>query len=319
MMADPSFYSAKTKDFFTRDHLAPLIGKMFYGDMINLFSPRMIPVFDRAAALEKSWELGYEHNATFNDNPNVFASDYYSVYNPADSVWYPAWFINTEEVETGLQGWITNVDARALPLSRNRDILRKVEGTIRFSTAVNFSTRFPVFSPGGALDYQLQRYHYVDGGYIENYGAQTMLEVLQELRNDSIFRRYKPYVMIIQFGNDSRARPGTVTFANEFTEIVNGIYNTRSGRGVKAKLDLTTFVTDSLKGKLVDIPLDISNAKVPMNWILSDTSLRRLDQYCERLFKRNAAVKDILNVMKFKRVKSQSPMIIQDSLKLNEP
>jgi hypothetical protein len=319
MMADPSFYSAKTKDFFTRDHLAPLIGKMFYGDMINLFSPRMIPVFDRAAALEKSWELGYEHNATFNGNPNVFASDYYSVYNPADSVWYPAWFINTEEVETGLQGWITNVDARALPLSRNRDILRKVEGTIRFSTAVNFSTRFPVFSPGGALDYQLQRYHYVDGGYIENYGAQTMLEVLQELRTDSIFWRYKPYVMIIQFGNDSKTRPGTVTFANEFTEIVNGIYNTRSGRGVKAKLDLTTFVTDSLKGKLVDIPLDISNAKVPMNWILSDTSLRRLDQYCERLFNRNASVKEILNVMKFKRVKPRSPMITQDSLKLNEP
>src|SRR6185503_6653177 len=115
LMTDPSFYSNKTKDFFTRDHLAPLIGKLFYGDIINLFSPRMIPVFDRAGALEKSWELGYEQNATFNDNTNVFASDYYSVYNPKDSNWYPAWFINTEEVETGLQGWITNVDARALP------------------------------------------------------------------------------------------------------------------------------------------------------------------------------------------------------------
>jgi hypothetical protein len=317
LMNDPSFYSNKTKDFFTRDHLAPLIGKLFYGDIINLFSPRMIPVFDRAGALEKSWELGYEQNATFNDNTNVFASDYYSVYNPKDSGWYPAWFINTEEVETGLQGWITNVDARALPLSRNRDILRKVEGTIRYSTAVNFSTRFPLFSPGGALDYQLHRYHYVDGGYIENYGAQTMLEVLQELRNDTLFRNYKPYVMVIQFGNDSRAVPGTVTFANELTEIVNGIYNTRNGRGVKAKLDLKNFVTDSLKGKLVDIPLDMSNAKVPMNWILSDTSLRRLDQYCDKLINRNASIKDILQVMKYKRIPPPppSPMMPPDSTK----
>jgi len=96
---------------------------------------------------------------------------------------------------------------------------------------------------------------------------------------------------------------------------VNGIYNTRNGRGVKAKLDLKNFVTDSLKGKLVDVPLDMSTAKVPMNWILSDTSLRRLDQYCDKLINRNASLKDILQVMKYKRMLPQSPMITPDSTK----
>lgn len=321
LMTDTTFYSDKTKDFFSRDHLAPLIGKMFYGDLVNLFSPRMIGVFDRATALERSWETGYEANAVFDNNSNVFASDYFSVYNPSDSVWYPAWFINTEEIETGLQGWITNMDARALPLSKNRDILRKVEGTIRYSTAVNFSTRFPLFSPAAALEQQLHRYHYVDGGYIENYGAQTMLEVLKELGKDSLFRQYKPYVMLIQFGNDSRAKPSDVKFANELTEIITGIYNTRSGRAINAKLDLMNF-TDSLKGKFIDIPLDISTAQVPLNWILSDTSLQRLGHYCDRLINSHPGIRDVLQVMKFSRAQTgRIPVmdgIKEDSLRRQE-
>lgn len=87
---------------------------------------------------------------------------------------------------------------------------------------------------------------------------------------------------------------------------------------MKAKLDLKNFVTDSMKGKLIDIPLDMSTAKVPMNWILSDTSLRRLDQYCDKLINKNSSIRDILNVMKFKRIRTDSSIIIQDSIKLNE-
>ncbi|MEO8404738.1 MAG: hypothetical protein ABI480_09090 [Chitinophagaceae bacterium] len=299
--AGPSYYKDRTKDFFGRDHLAPIIGKMFYGDLLNLFSPWMIPVFDRATVLEKSWEQGYRLNAVYNGNNNVFASDYFSVYHPADSVYYPAWFINTEEVETGLQGWVTNINPKTLPLSKDRDILKKVNGTIRYSTAINFSTRFPLFSPGGELEYQSQRYHYVDGGYIENYGAQTMLDVLQDLNKDSLFHRYKPYVMLIQFGNDSRIIPSNVKVANEFTEIVNGIYDSRAGRGKTAKYDLQNYVS-ALHGKFVDIPLDVRVAQVPLNWVLSDTSLNRLDHYCDKLIKENKDIKDVLQVMKYKRI-----------------
>jgi hypothetical protein len=311
LIRDAGYYSNKTKDFFSRDHLAPLMGKMFYGDVINLFSPRMISAFDRAGALERSWENGYEYNAAYNDNPNIFASDYYTVYNPHDSVFYPAWFINTEEVETGLQGWVTNVDARNLPFGRSRDVLKKVEGSIRYSTAINFSTRFPLFSPAGALDYQLNRYHYVDGGYVENYGAQTMVEVLRELAKNETFRKYRPYVMMIQFGNDMYTRPGKVKFANELTEVVTGIYGTRAGRGKYAKRDLVSFV-DSLRGRFVDVPLDINTAKVPMNWVLSDTSLNRLDDYCNRIVRSNAGILDILKAIKYTRViPSDSSSIIK--------
>ncbi len=297
---DSTFYSTKTKDFFTRDHLAPLIGKMFYGDIINLFSPRMIRAFDRAAALEKSWERGYEMNAADNTNSNVFAEDYFSVYKQADKNYYPAWFINSEEVETGLQGWITNVNPAGLPLYGQRDILKKVEGTVRYSTAINFSTRFPLFSPAAAVQSGLLRYHYVDGGYIENYGAQTMLEVLQELNRDSLFRRYKPYVMLIQFGNSNNIKPHPVTFGNELSEIVTAIYNSRSGSAANARFNLMQFV-DSLHGSFIDIPLDMSVAQVPLNWVLSDTSLNKLDHYCNRLINSNQGIKDILKAMQTKK------------------
>lgn len=297
--ADTAFYTNQTKDFFARDHLAPVIGKMFYGDLLNLYTPKMIPAFDRAGAIERSWENGYRANATSDNNRNVFASDYLSVFSSDKGNWYPAWFINTEEVESGLQSWVSNVDAYKLPLANHRDVLRKVNGTIRYSTAINFSTRFPLLSPAGALDYMGMRYHYVDGGYVENYGAQTLLEVLRELNTDPSFRKYRAYVMVMQFGNDSRIKPPNVKFANELTEIVTGIYNTRSGRGSYAKYDLKNY-TDSINGKFIDLTLDISTRNVPMNWILSDTSLARLGHYCDRQIRNNRDLKNLFDVMKRK-------------------
>ncbi|WPQ65432.1 hypothetical protein SIO70_11295 [Chitinophaga sancti] len=38
--------------FFQQDYLSPVIGKMFYGDLLNLLLPFQIPAFDRAAADE---------------------------------------------------------------------------------------------------------------------------------------------------------------------------------------------------------------------------------------------------------------------------
>lgn len=294
---DTVFFTNKTKDFFARDHLAPVIGKMFYGDLLNLYSPRMVPAFDRASALERSWEEGYGANAAFKENRNVFKEDFYSVYNPSSGTWYPAWFINTEEVETGLQCWVSNVDAAALPLSKSRDVLRKVHGTVRYSTAINFSTRFPLFSPAGALQHQGIRYHYVDGGYVENYGAQTMLEVLRELSKYPAFHRYKPYVMLIQFGNDTKIKIPSVKFANELAEIASGIYNTRAGRGVYAKYDLQNF-TDSLHGQFIDLTLDLPTRRVPMNWILSDTSLARLGHYCDTLVMNNEGIRGMMEAIR---------------------
>jgi len=266
-----------TKRFFYEDFLSPVLGKMFYGDLINLFIPWYVPSFDRAIALEKAWEHGY-NNILAKNGANVFSSDFKTLYT--DTVSRPALFINTTEIETGLQCWVTNVDPGGLLFSDERDLFRrKITGSVSYSTAINFSSRFPLFSPAGMLspDYN-RKFHYVDGGYVENTGAGTMLEVLKEINRDNLFRKelIKPIVIVIRFRDESKDAFTNVNFGNELREIISGIYNTRSGRTRTAEAHLEEYIR-SLNGEYIPVSLSKNGREVPMNWTLSQQSLNNIE------------------------------------------
>ena len=74
------------------------------------------------------------------------------------SRWLPNLFglalFNTTEVETGLQCIWSNVRIDGLPLSRERDLYRRIGKDLAYSTAVNLSARFPLVSPGAAIRYR---------------------------------------------------------------------------------------------------------------------------------------------------------------------
>lgn len=265
--------------FFQQDYLSPVIGKMFYGDLINLFLPFQIPVFDRAAALEKGWESGYRRVVTA-DASNIFSDNFQKLYSSRNTL--PALFINTTEVETGLQCWMTNVrpDSTML-LSQRRDLFnKKIRGGIRYSTVVNFSTRFPLFSPGGNLKQDDEtKYHYVDGGYVENTGTATMLEILQTLKLKSkAFRNGEvvPFVFVLNFSDSREADTKNLSFGNELSEILAGIYDTRAGRSAMAMDELRHYTEDELHGKVIQLCIGKSGSQVPLNWVLSTNSLNNL-------------------------------------------
>ncbi|HVZ25901.1 MAG TPA: hypothetical protein VG842_07605 [Sediminibacterium sp.] len=284
------------KLFFKKDFLAPVIARMFYGDIFHLFSIMHFDVFDRAVALEQGWEQGFHDIPLGANNPEVFNLPFLD--KPDTLAAFPAWFINTTEVETGNQSWITNVIPDSMALSSSRDVLGRIPGSVRYSTAINFSTRFPLMSPGAALPAtSLDNYHFVDGGYVENTGAQTMLEMLVTLRetDPGFFRRIIPYVLMIRFGpDDSFERPQTIRFGNEWSEIINGLYNTRRGRAALACYHLLRFCRsvrynnavlprDSmlLTASDVEVNFNVNQKKVPMNWLLSDNSLAEVNRYCQ--------------------------------------
>jgi hypothetical protein len=267
----------RTKYFFSRDFLAPVIGKMFYGDVLNLFLPSRLEGFDRAIAIEKSWENAYQEVVN-SSGRNYFSSDYMQVF--AHKHAYPALFINTTEVESGLQCWLTNVKPDpSMYESEARDLLNyKLHGGINYSTMINFSSRFPLLSPAAAVfQNDNQKFHYVDGGYVENTGSATMVEILQALTpllkdagNKLVKKGYaiRPYVIQIRF-SDSMDVFKNINFGSELTEVLNGIYNTRAGRVSTATNDLKKVVS-SLGGKFITLPLTVTNSSVPMNWVLSD-------------------------------------------------
>lgn len=278
----PSVYTRMTHDFFKRDFLAPVIGKMFYGDILNLFVPWQIKRFDRAIALEDAWEAGYE-SIIDASRPNIFSKDLLSLY-PEDHI-YPALYINTTEVETGRQCWVTNVRPSARMIhGKERDLIAyRLDDGIRYSTMINFSTRFPLFSPAATVwESASRKFHYVDGGYYENTGMATMKELIYSLA--PIIKEYRsmgiqiqPNVLVLRFseGNNQHVN---LNFGNEISEILLGIYNTRAGRAEVAESELIRLVKDELGGEVATLRLGMDNSQVPMNWVLSQTSLRNIHQ-----------------------------------------
>ena len=143
---------------------------------------------------------------------------------------------------------------------------------------MGLSSRFPFISPGAAFTYkngstaETVRRHFVDGGYYENSGTETLLQVLNALPFKD--KNIKPYTLQLNFGHkDSTFK--SVTAFNEGTEILGGIYNTRSGRGAISHCFLEKFVKEK-NGELVSMNLKLTTKQFPMNWILSQTAVKRL-------------------------------------------
>jgi hypothetical protein len=264
----------QTTGFFAYDALSPLIGKMFFGEFLNLFWPRNIERFNRANALEQSWEEAYG-NIAGSEN-NTFSSSF--IENTTDTL-SPLLIINTSEVESGLQCWMSNLEPDMLLLKEKRDLFERKFPQIRYSTAINLSSRFPLFSPGAAvrINSSKTKLHYVDGGYVENMGTASMLETFQLLKAKSArFKRVIPVMLYLKFSDDASEPVQNINFANEITEIIYGIYNTRAGRTETSELMLNTAVTDHNSG--VNIPQPLKEKRVPMNWVLSSQSIENINR-----------------------------------------
>lgn len=282
---------AKAKEFFSVDALSPLTAKMFFGDFINLFIPWNIGLFDRAAALEQTWEMAFANVS--GSKGNVFEEDYIGT----ESGHHPLLVINTTEVETGLQCWVSTMEPSSLLFKDQRDLLDKKVKRIKYSTAINFSTRFPLFSPGAKIggNNGTPRLHYLDGGYVENTGAGSMLEILKQLKHDNPkdFEEVTPVVICLQFSDNAAEPAKNLHSFNELSEIINGIYNTRAGRSKTAMAELEAFV--SANGG-INVREPLRQDDVPMNWVLSSNSMMMIEDDVE------AKINDTTDVGIFKKL-----------------
>jgi len=254
--------------FYQYDCLSPIVGKMLFGDFLNLFIPWHIKNFDRAIALERSWMDAYQ--ATLHEGEkNLFSEPFI---DGKKDLLKPVLIINTTEIESGYQCWVSNSRPSGIFYQQKRDLLQEKVKEISYSTAVNFSTRFPLFSPGAEIDTTGGRFHYLDGGYVENTGAASTVELLNILKEEvKDFDKVIPIVIYLRFSENTNTQAKNIKYANELVEIVSGIYNTRVGRSFTAIAQLNRFVHAN-NGIIIDEPLSRNDRDVPMNWVLSNQS-----------------------------------------------
>jgi len=169
---------------------------------------------DRAVKLEKSWEKAWrELTDDKSDKEGDFARRF-SDFLPNDKAkWRPLLLLNSTSVATGRRVIISPLkpthDGGRLFVDAYDFYEMACPGTdgmpacdLRLSTAVALSARFPLVSPAGGItrkDGILDRI--VDGGYFENFGAQTALELARELKKAP--HNLEPF--ILQITNDPSA------------------------------------------------------------------------------------------------------------------
>lgn len=265
-----------SKRFFLYDTLSPIVGKMLFGDFLNLFLPVHVKLFDRSIALEQSWEQAF--GKLFDSKKeNLYARSFVSGKIKPDQ---PLFIINTTEVETGLQCWISNLEPDSLVFKPQRDLLTEKVNNLNYSTAINFSTRFPLFSPAAMVRglNNKGRLHYLDGGYVENTGSASMLEVLQLLKLKSpYFSQITPIVITLLFSEENKNMPD-VRFGNELVEIFNALTHARSGNSKVSRFRIKQFLKENGRGFAIDAPLTAEEKSVPMNWVLSAQSMDNINR-----------------------------------------
>jgi hypothetical protein len=216
------------------------------------------------------------------------------------------------------KGWLANVQRRLLSDYRKKRNLDDV----RLSTAAHNSARFPIISPPGAVRNRTHQIidRIVDGGYVENYGAFSAMELAAAIR--AVNPGLAPFVLVISNDPDDLLDPaddvviaavagqaGTQKYQQRqqrqktrvdvddgeaLTDIVTPITtfaNTRTARGTLAVAQLRAALFRALPGckeRVVHVrvwPQSAETAKrsraVSMSWWLSTPIQRHLHQQTE--------------------------------------
>ncbi len=153
------------------------------------------------------------------------------------------------------------------------------------------SARFTYVSPAGTIVSRHGVRRIVDGGYSENSGALTAMEIIQAI-DDSCASgnclrgaRIRPIVILLtnspRFGSasDYGEQNNGLAFLSETVSPIRALFNTRTERGLHAEELLISSGSHVLRFQL-DPRETIT---IPLGWILSPTAQRAMREQLKRL------------------------------------
>jgi predicted chitinase len=280
----------------TKDFLSPLVGGFLFSDFTQLFSPFAIPFFDRARSLEYTLENSADRmlkvQKPTGDPTNLLKADFQSHWTPDNNM--PALLLNTTDVGSGKRVVISPFDIDPLhPKDTDLCVLanldREVKGGeatvkstslhIPLSTAAFASARFPWVTPASTVTLTNDcitansKARLVDGGYVENSGIETALDLIEKLnsvRGTSDAPKFRIYLLSLVSGNFEDH--GAFSFG-ELMEPVRALLSTRTSRTytalnravrddrappkevVSAVLSFPTFGRTDITGLFYSLPL----------------------------------------------------------------
>ena len=279
--------TSMTNEILGKDLLSPVLAGALYPDLLQRFLFWPIHRFDRARALEDglghAWSNATHTSDFFNKQP------FYQLSNNFAYKSTPALFLNTTQVETGQRMVVSSLglwNADRSPdqnlsglLSLDR-IPKIVPPNLSVATAAFLSARFPFITPPGSIGPKEERSRYVDGGYFENSGTATLMDIISALSLDS---PSAPNIklIVINIGTDPVDMKYSSHGIGEITGPVVALLNTRTARGYTASNQLETVVAkmNAIRpnsAESVHFQAYQQDRRLPTGWLLSEQALENM-------------------------------------------
>jgi Patatin-like phospholipase len=278
-----------------RDFLSPVLATMLISDVASCLVHKEWAE-DRASVLEKAFEIGWRQ---------AVRTDTFE--GPMNALWanesrhrVPTLFMNSTEADTGRR--IVNSHVVLDPgLSPAISLPNSIPAhSLRVSTAVLLSARFPAISPIGSLGEgsKSNSLHVVDGGYVDNSGTLTATELVTALNASAarlgLRNRVRAVAIVITddpifLGNlssdaDQQNRAGLEgTAAGALLSPFETLDSIRQALSKKHRETFNGLVRASGGEVLDGFALRASRIEFPLGWMLSSATRSALTQQIRSL------------------------------------
>lgn len=262
-----------TQDALKKDFLSPLTASLIFPDFLQRFIPFKIPAFDRAKALEHSWENAFElamHSDHIENPLQITLTHFWS----DDSLYQiPSLFLNCTVVNTGQRAIISNLKLNYHDFDDVIDLNEVIGKSISLSTAMSLSARFPYITPSAYIQRPDGSYwgSIADGAYFDNSGILTALEIIDIINkvnkqsNDNVY--FEPHLIVIsnyvEYYDSNKY--------NELNEPLLTVLNRTFGGAIgyaRARVH-----REMNPNNIVELSLNTPSAQVPLGWYLSEPSI----------------------------------------------
>lgn len=323
-------------DAVGQDYLSGITTSFLFNDMLNRFVPNSLFGKDRATYLERDWENGFYDAFGKHSHCNVpekcglkqLFQRFYHNYNHENEQWMPLLISTSTIQESGSRALMAPfpIDSKIFPDKYDLyDLMNCVQRNrlscdMRLSTVGTNSSRFPYITPAGTVNAKNSKVsyenklHILDGGYYDNFGAQTTLDMFNYLyKNDHLLTqkigdisyRYQPVLIIIAndqmldrvydghlaFFNSYRKKPLATNspLLNEIRAPIQGLFNLQGGHTKTHIANLLSYQDMMYTTRLIEftVPnssLSLNNSLIfhlkdrkpaaPLGWWLSDPVMK---------------------------------------------
>ncbi|WP_298739349.1 hypothetical protein [uncultured Chitinophaga sp.] len=301
----------EAKEYLKSDFLTYTLARMMGPDMFRPVFPFPF-IYDRAAALEYATEHAAPDSIIIGRSFMQLMSGL--IARRGDSAYkLPILHLNTTRMQDGAPGLVSNIIIDSTIFGKRIDVLDLLEPgqDIRLSTAVILGARFPYINPAGRIGNN----YFVDGGYFDNSGAGAVHEMIMQLHqwsNDSSWYSRYPRLRTLQLADKLRWYVIHITNGRQdplvlrkVHPVVNdlfspvqtliGSYNTQT---VVNNLRLIRYLGE-LNKDTTYFPISLyeknDSSVYPMNWAISDTTLRRMNNRLDHYPRLDSLVKWVRN------------------------